>query len=157
MNFLIVLVFTSYFLSVAFILLLLFYLHTQVPVVDGYSYPHLTKRMNVAGRHITSYLVDLLSRRGYSLTSYHLKMLKLLWWCSLQLSCIFLILFIVLFQKVCYEQICWFWDSKRNKREAMLYKVSCFVVLISWLQIAVICHRHDIKRCTAMTTNVNTS
>ena len=36
----------------------------QVPVVDGYSYPHLTKRMNVAGRHITSYLVDLLSRRG---------------------------------------------------------------------------------------------
>uniref|UniRef100_R7WD68 Uncharacterized protein n=1 Tax=Aegilops tauschii TaxID=37682 RepID=R7WD68_AEGTA len=53
-----------------------------VPVVDGYSYPHLTKRMNVAGRHITSYLVDLLSRRG------------------LQLSCIFLILFIVLFQKM---------------------------------------------------------
>ncbi|KAF1865337.1 hypothetical protein Lal_00004711 [Lupinus albus] len=38
-----------------------------VPVVDGYSFPHLTKRMNVAGRHITSYLVDLLSRRGYSL------------------------------------------------------------------------------------------
>lgn len=36
----------------------------QVPVVDGYSFPHLTKRMNVAGRHITSYLVDLLSRRG---------------------------------------------------------------------------------------------
>ncbi|XP_065625888.1 actin-related protein 2-like, partial [Quercus suber] len=35
-----------------------------VPVVDGYSFPHLTKRMNVAGRHITSYLVDLLSRRG---------------------------------------------------------------------------------------------
>ncbi|KAM1009176.1 hypothetical protein ACFX13_045479 [Malus domestica] len=38
-----------------------------VPVVDGYSFPHLTKRMNVAGRHITSYLVDLLSRRGYSM------------------------------------------------------------------------------------------
>ncbi|KAL2951984.1 hypothetical protein AAZX31_19G085700 [Glycine max] len=38
-----------------------------VPVVDGYSFPHLTKRMNVAGRHITSYLVDLLSRRGYAL------------------------------------------------------------------------------------------
>ncbi|KAF8408453.1 hypothetical protein HHK36_007606 [Tetracentron sinense] len=35
-----------------------------VPVVDGYSFPHLTKRMNVAGRHITSYLVDLLLRRG---------------------------------------------------------------------------------------------
>ncbi|XP_022939518.1 actin-related protein 2-like isoform X2 [Cucurbita pepo subsp. pepo] len=38
-----------------------------VPVVDGYSFPHLTKRMNIAGRHITSYLVDLLSRRGYSM------------------------------------------------------------------------------------------
>ena len=42
---------------------IIFLMH-QVPVVDGYSYPHLTKRMNVAGRHITSYLVDLLSRRG---------------------------------------------------------------------------------------------
>jgi actin-related protein 2 len=39
----------------------------QVPVVDGFSYPHITKRMNVAGRHITSYLVDLLSRRGYAM------------------------------------------------------------------------------------------
>ncbi|KAK2647731.1 hypothetical protein Ddye_015220 [Dipteronia dyeriana] len=38
-----------------------------VPVVDGYSFPHLTKRMNVAGWHITSYLVDLLSRRGYAM------------------------------------------------------------------------------------------
>ncbi|KAK6155365.1 hypothetical protein DH2020_009613 [Rehmannia glutinosa] len=38
-----------------------------VPVVDGYSFPHLTKRMNVAGRHITSYLVDLLMRRGYAM------------------------------------------------------------------------------------------
>lgn len=38
--------------------------HFQVPVVDGYSFPHLTKRMNIAGRHITSYLVDLLLRRG---------------------------------------------------------------------------------------------
>ncbi|CAN1147655.1 Actin-related protein 2 [Linum perenne] len=38
-----------------------------VPVVDGFSFPHLTKRMNVAGRHITSYLIDLLSRRGYSM------------------------------------------------------------------------------------------
>ncbi|GFP95197.1 actin-related protein 2 [Phtheirospermum japonicum] len=35
-----------------------------VPVVDEYSFPHLTKRMNVAGRHITSYLVDFLMRRG---------------------------------------------------------------------------------------------
>ncbi|KAJ0972542.1 hypothetical protein J5N97_020501 [Dioscorea zingiberensis] len=38
-----------------------------VPVVEGYSFPHLTKRMNVAGRHITSYLLDLLSRRGYAM------------------------------------------------------------------------------------------
>ncbi|XP_074265907.1 actin-related protein 2-like [Silene latifolia] len=38
-----------------------------VPVVDGYSFPHLTKRMNVAGRHVTSYLVDLLTRRGYAM------------------------------------------------------------------------------------------
>lgn len=36
----------------------------QVPVVDGYSFPHLTKRLNIAGRHITSYLIDLLLRRG---------------------------------------------------------------------------------------------
>ncbi|KAF9598475.1 hypothetical protein IFM89_027909 [Coptis chinensis] len=35
-----------------------------VPVVDGYSFPHLTKRMNVAGKHITSYLVDLLCEEG---------------------------------------------------------------------------------------------
>ena len=38
----------------------------QVPVVDGYSSPHLTGRLNVAGRHITAYLADLLTRRGYS-------------------------------------------------------------------------------------------
>ncbi|KAI7840962.1 hypothetical protein COHA_005191 [Chlorella ohadii] len=37
-----------------------------VPVVDGYSSPHLTGRLNVAGRHITAYLADLLTRRGYS-------------------------------------------------------------------------------------------
>jgi actin-related protein 2 len=37
-----------------------------VPVVDGYSFPHLTKRLNVAGRHVTSHLVDLLLRRGYA-------------------------------------------------------------------------------------------
>ena len=38
----------------------------QVPVVDGFSAPHLTRRLNVAGRHITAYLADLLTRRGYS-------------------------------------------------------------------------------------------
>lgn len=37
-----------------------------VPVVDGFAFPHLTKRLNVAGRHITTYLVDLLLRRGYA-------------------------------------------------------------------------------------------
>ena len=35
-----------------------------VPVVDGFAFPHLTKRLNVAGRHITTYMVDLLLRRG---------------------------------------------------------------------------------------------
>mmetsp|Transcript_21478 Transcript_21478/g.29855 ORF Transcript_21478/g.29855 Transcript_21478/m.29855 type:complete len:393 (-) Transcript_21478:228-1406(-) len=37
-----------------------------VPVVDGFAFPHVTKRLNVAGRHITTYLVDLLLRRGYA-------------------------------------------------------------------------------------------
>lgn len=41
--------------------------HT-VPVVEGFPYPHLTKRMNVAGRHITSHLIDLLQQRGYALS-----------------------------------------------------------------------------------------
>ena len=35
--------------------------------MDGFSFPHLTKRVNIAGRHITSYLVELLMRRGYAL------------------------------------------------------------------------------------------
>ena len=38
-----------------------------VPVVQGFSFPHLTKRLNVAGRHVTSHLCDLLQRRGYNL------------------------------------------------------------------------------------------
>ena len=38
-----------------------------VPVVDGYSFPHLTKRLNVAGRHVTTRMIDLLTRRGYPL------------------------------------------------------------------------------------------
>lgn len=37
-----------------------------VPVVGGFAFPHVTKRLNVAGRHITTYLVDLLLRRGYA-------------------------------------------------------------------------------------------
>lgn len=39
-----------------------------MPVVDGHSFPHLTKRVNIAGRHVTSYLTQLLRRRGYALT-----------------------------------------------------------------------------------------
>ena len=46
-----------------------------VPDVDGYSFPHLTKCMNIAVYHITcylldhitSYLLDLLPRCGYAL------------------------------------------------------------------------------------------
>lgn len=38
-----------------------------VPVIDGYSFPHATKRVNIAGHHITSYLIELLLRRGYAL------------------------------------------------------------------------------------------
>ena len=38
----------------------------QVAVIDGFSYPHLTKRLNVAGRHVTTHLVELLLRRGYA-------------------------------------------------------------------------------------------
>lgn len=41
-------------------------MHLQVPVIDGFSFPHLTKRSNVAGRHVTNYLVELLMRRGYA-------------------------------------------------------------------------------------------
>ncbi|KAG2494443.1 hypothetical protein HYH03_007495 [Edaphochlamys debaryana] len=38
-----------------------------VAVVDGYAFPHQTKRLNVAGRHVTAHLLELLQRRGYSL------------------------------------------------------------------------------------------
>ncbi|KAG0299323.1 Arp2/3 complex subunit, actin nucleation center [Dissophora globulifera] len=37
-----------------------------VPVVDGYSLPHLTKRLDVAGRDVTQYLIKLLLLRGYA-------------------------------------------------------------------------------------------
>ncbi len=39
----------------------------QVAVVDGYAFPHQTKRLNVAGRHVTAHLLELLQRRGYHL------------------------------------------------------------------------------------------
>lgn len=38
-----------------------------VAVVDGYAFPHQTKRLNVAGRHVTAHLLELLQRRGYQL------------------------------------------------------------------------------------------
>jgi actin-related protein 2 len=37
-----------------------------VPVYDGYSLPHLVKRLDVAGRDITRYLIKLLLLRGYA-------------------------------------------------------------------------------------------
>ena len=36
------------------------------PVYEGFSLPHLTKRMDVAGRDITRYLIKLLLLRGYA-------------------------------------------------------------------------------------------
>eukprot|EP01117_Protostelium_nocturnum_P013590 TRINITY_DN508_c0_g1_i1.p1 TRINITY_DN508_c0_g1~~TRINITY_DN508_c0_g1_i1.p1 ORF type:complete len:391 (+),score=151.08 TRINITY_DN508_c0_g1_i1:120-1292(+) len=37
-----------------------------VPVYQGYSLPHLTKRLDVAGRDVTRYLIKLLLLRGYA-------------------------------------------------------------------------------------------
>lgn len=37
-----------------------------VPVFDGYSMPHLIKRLDIAGRDITRQLIKLLFHRGYS-------------------------------------------------------------------------------------------
>lgn len=37
-----------------------------VPVWDGVCPPHLIKRLDVAGRHVTKYLVKLLQARGYN-------------------------------------------------------------------------------------------
>uniref|UniRef100_A0A6G3MG49 Actin-related protein 2-A (Trinotate prediction) n=1 Tax=Henneguya salminicola TaxID=69463 RepID=A0A6G3MG49_HENSL len=36
------------------------------PVYQGYSLPHLTKRLDIAGRDITRYLIKLLLLRGYT-------------------------------------------------------------------------------------------
>jgi len=36
-----------------------------VPVYEGFSLPHLTKRLDVAGRDVTKYLIKLLQMRGY--------------------------------------------------------------------------------------------
>ncbi|KAJ2791731.1 Arp2/3 complex subunit, actin nucleation center [Coemansia guatemalensis] len=37
-----------------------------IPVYQGYSLPHLTRRLDVAGRHVTRYLIKLLQLRGYA-------------------------------------------------------------------------------------------
>ena len=37
-----------------------------VAVFDGFCMPHLTKRLDVAGRHITRYLIKLMLLRGYA-------------------------------------------------------------------------------------------
>lgn len=37
-----------------------------IPVFDGFSLPHLTRRLDVAGRDVTRYLIKLLLLRGYA-------------------------------------------------------------------------------------------
>lgn len=37
-----------------------------VPVYDGFSIPHLTRRLDIAGRDVTRYLIKLLLMRGYA-------------------------------------------------------------------------------------------
>lgn len=40
-----------------------------IPVVEGYIFSNQIGRMNIAGRHLTTYLVKLLSHRGYAFNS----------------------------------------------------------------------------------------
>lgn len=40
-----------------------------VPVYEGVGLPHLTKRIDVAGRDITQYFIKLLLHRGYEFES----------------------------------------------------------------------------------------
>lgn len=37
-----------------------------VPVYDGYSLPHATERIDIAGRDLTEYLMRILMERGYA-------------------------------------------------------------------------------------------
>ena len=38
-------------------------------VYDGYVLNHLTRRLNIAGRHVTRHLLSLLQQRGYALNA----------------------------------------------------------------------------------------
>ena len=40
-----------------------------IPVIEGYLPMHTIKRLNLAGRHITKYLVKLMTMRGYAFNS----------------------------------------------------------------------------------------
>merc|ERR1711879_97945 len=40
-----------------------------IPVFEGYSLPNPVRRLDIAGRDITRYLISLLQLRGYSLTA----------------------------------------------------------------------------------------